>query len=110
MEGERTMRTTEAGGRGPGLNGRRTMIFIGESDALMEAFTLARKAGVIPVDEPDPDLICVAADADVLDGACLPFEADVLRQARALGVPCLDPNQAHALLASAVHRAPLTAG
>ncbi|SFA94631.1 hypothetical protein SAMN05216266_102385 [Amycolatopsis marina] len=102
------MRTTKAGGRGQGLDGRRTMIFIGESDALMEAFTLARKAGVIPVEEPDPDLLCVVADEDVLDGAGLPLEADVLRQARALGVPCLDPCQAHALLASAVHRAPLT--
>ena len=101
------MRETETESHEAGLGGRRTMIFIGESDALVEAFTLARKAGVIPVEQPDPDLMCVVADEDVLEGACMPLEADVLRQARALGVPCLAPSQAHALMASAVYRAPL---
>jgi hypothetical protein len=80
------------------------MIFIGESDALMEVFTLARKCGVVPVEQPGPDLTCVVADEDVLDGECTPGEADILRQVWGLGMPCVRPGQAHALLASAVNR------
>lgn len=98
------MRTRCNGRRAPRHDSKQTMIFIGESDALMEVLTLARKYGVVPVEQPDSDLTCVVADEDVLDGGCTPAEADILRTVWRLGVPCVRPGQAHALLASAVNR------
>ncbi len=45
--------------------------------------------GLEPISEFEGDVLCVIVTEDVLDGVCSPTDLIAIRQAEALGVPCI---------------------
>lgn len=86
------MRVDASGAPTPAGGGvRDELVFIGVSRPLREALGQAQGLGYAPAAQPHARVRCLVADEDVLDGFCTPGEAQILQQARVLGLPCVSP-------------------
>lgn len=74
------------------------ILFIGNSGLLNTVADEVERYGIDRVETPHPAMACAVADEDVLDGMCTSVEAAQLQRVRALGLPCLTPDEARAFL------------
>lgn len=83
--------------------GTAPVLFIGHSPGLRELTEWAARHGFTPIGgQPDRTVLCAVADDDTLHGSGDADDATLVQRVHDLDLPCLNPSQASAFLASAI--------